>query len=205
MKPLPPNAAAALPLDVPLVASPTGALLLNPAPQVLMWTRDWKRAQELAWLVATEYGKLLLQLAEPLEGVADWLQVGVAACRGVGLPTRVVGAWRGARSLRMPAPLEMAGCGAGIGFPCSTSAASCKPARPRAAPMLRSLQLMSKTKVPCALVTSMDRHTTDALLEKLHLRHHFSVLVTGELSKAPPRAPGTEALRCCALCLLSCS
>ncbi len=43
-------------------------------PQVLMWTRDWKRAQELAWLVATEYARLLLELAEPLDGVEDWLQ-----------------------------------------------------------------------------------------------------------------------------------
>lgn len=40
-----------------------------------MWTRDWKRAQELAWLVATEYARLLLELAEPLDGVEDWLQV----------------------------------------------------------------------------------------------------------------------------------
>lgn len=46
--------------------------------QVLMWTRDMKRAQELAWLVATEYAKLLMDLGEPLEGVAEWLQVGTA-------------------------------------------------------------------------------------------------------------------------------
>jgi len=44
-------------------------------PQVLMWTRDMKRAQELAWLVATEYAKLLMDLGEPMEGVAEWLQV----------------------------------------------------------------------------------------------------------------------------------
>lgn len=40
-----------------------------------MWTRDMKRAQELAWLVATEYAKLLMDLGQPLEGVAEWLQV----------------------------------------------------------------------------------------------------------------------------------
>lgn len=41
-----------------------------------MWTRDWKRAQELAWLVATEYARLLMDTAEPIAGVAEWLQVG---------------------------------------------------------------------------------------------------------------------------------
>ena len=40
-----------------------------------MWTRDWKRAQELAWLVATEYARLLMETAQPLDGVHDWLQV----------------------------------------------------------------------------------------------------------------------------------
>ena len=40
-----------------------------------MWTRDWKRAQELAWLVATEYARLLMETAQPLDGVQDWLQV----------------------------------------------------------------------------------------------------------------------------------
>ncbi|KAL4448919.1 hypothetical protein ABPG77_007636 [Micractinium sp. CCAP 211/92] len=81
---------------------------------VLMWTRDWKRAQELAWLVATEYARLLLELAEPLDGVEDWLQ------------------------------------------------------------------LMAKTRVPCALVTSMDRFTTDQLLDKLGLRQFFTCLVTAD-------------------------
>jgi hypothetical protein len=38
---------------------------------------------------------------------------------------------------------------------------------------------MSKTRVPCALVTSMDRHTTSELLEKLGLRNYFSCSVTG--------------------------
>lgn len=84
------------------------------AMDLLMWTRDWKRAQELAWLVATEYARLLLEVATPLDGVEDWLQ------------------------------------------------------------------LMSKTRVPCALVTSMDRHTTDRLLEKLALRNYFTCLVTAD-------------------------
>lgn len=81
---------------------------------VLMWTREWKRAQELAWLVATEYAALLLEVAQPRDGVVDWLQ------------------------------------------------------------------LMSKTRVPCALVTSMDRHTTSELLEKLGLRNYFSCTVTAD-------------------------
>lgn len=38
---------------------------------------------------------------------------------------------------------------------------------------------MAKTKVPCALVTSMDRYTTDQLLDKLGLRQFFTCLVTG--------------------------
>ena len=38
---------------------------------------------------------------------------------------------------------------------------------------------MSKTKVPTALVTTMDRHTTNALLDKLGLRHYFTCTVTG--------------------------
>ena len=38
---------------------------------------------------------------------------------------------------------------------------------------------MGKTKVPCALVTSMDRHTTDELLARLGLRNYFTCLVTG--------------------------
>ncbi|EFN51235.1 hypothetical protein CHLNCDRAFT_33180, partial [Chlorella variabilis] len=84
------------------------------ATDVLMWTRDWGRAQELAWLVASEYGRLLLDLAQPRDGVADWLQ------------------------------------------------------------------LMSKTRVPCALVTTMDRHTTGELLDKLGLRHYFTCLVTAD-------------------------
>ncbi|KAI7845475.1 hypothetical protein COHA_001023 [Chlorella ohadii] len=84
------------------------------AMDVLMWTRDMKRAQELAWLVATEYAKLLMDLGEPMEGVAEWLQ------------------------------------------------------------------LMSKNRVPSALVTTMDRHTTDALLERLGLRHYFTCTVTAD-------------------------
>lgn len=43
---------------------------------------------------------------------------------------------------------------------------------------------MSKTKVPCCLVTAMDRHTTDALLERLGLRQHFTCTVTGARAAA---------------------
>ena len=44
---------------------------------LLMWTRNWKRAQELAWLVAGEYAHQLQgEAAQPREGVVDWLQVG---------------------------------------------------------------------------------------------------------------------------------
>jgi hypothetical protein len=55
------------------------------ATDVLMWTRDWKRAQEIAWLVATEYGKLLLEVATPLDGVAEWLQVRGCGADGGGM------------------------------------------------------------------------------------------------------------------------
>ena len=65
------------------------------ATDVLMWTRDWGRAQELAWLVASEYGRLLLDLAQPRDGVADWLQVGAAvqADGGLLLCPRAWAAW----------------------------------------------------------------------------------------------------------------
>lgn len=43
--------------------------------QVLQWTRDWKRAQELAWLVAGAYAQLLLEVESPLPGVVEWLQL----------------------------------------------------------------------------------------------------------------------------------
>lgn len=42
---------------------------------MLQWTRDWKRAQELAWLVATAYAQLLGEIEGPLPGVVDWLQL----------------------------------------------------------------------------------------------------------------------------------
>lgn len=47
--------------------------LLRSALQLLQWTRDWKRAQELSWLVATAYGQLLTEVEGPLPGVVDWL------------------------------------------------------------------------------------------------------------------------------------
>jgi beta-phosphoglucomutase-like phosphatase (HAD superfamily) len=42
------------------------------------------------------------------------------------------------------------------------------------------LSLMSKTNVPCALVTSLDRATAAALLERLALRPFFGAMVTAE-------------------------
>ena len=43
--------------------------------QVLQWTRDWKRAQALAWQVATAYAQLLQEVQSPLPGVLEWLQL----------------------------------------------------------------------------------------------------------------------------------
>ncbi len=43
--------------------------------QVLQWTRDWKRAQALAWQVASAYAQLLGEVQAPLPGVLDWLQL----------------------------------------------------------------------------------------------------------------------------------
>ncbi len=49
--------------------------MLNPvvATQVLHWTRDWGRAQELAWRVAVLYAELFQQLQDATLGVAQWL------------------------------------------------------------------------------------------------------------------------------------
>lgn len=84
------------------------------AMNVLQWTRDMRRAQELAWLVATSYAQALREVEQPLPGVVDWLAV------------------------------------------------------------------MSKTNVPCALVTAMDRGTAGELLETLGLRNYFGALVTAD-------------------------
>ena len=84
------------------------------AMHVLQWTSEMKRAQELAWLVATAYAQELRHIERPLPGVVDWLS------------------------------------------------------------------LMSKTNVPCALVTAMDRGTAAELLEKLGLRNYFGALVTAD-------------------------
>ena len=81
---------------------------------VLQWTRDIRRAKELAWLVATAYVDALRGVEAPLPGVREWLA------------------------------------------------------------------LMSKTNVPCALVTAMDRTTAVDLLERLGLRRYFSALVTAD-------------------------
>jgi beta-phosphoglucomutase-like phosphatase (HAD superfamily) len=46
------------------------------AMQVLQWTQNMQRAQELAWLVATEYAKSIQNDIEtPLPGVVEWLSV----------------------------------------------------------------------------------------------------------------------------------
>jgi beta-phosphoglucomutase-like phosphatase (HAD superfamily) len=44
--------------------------------QVLQWTQSMQRAQELAWLVATEYAKMIQNDIEtPLPGVTEWLSI----------------------------------------------------------------------------------------------------------------------------------
>ncbi|KAG7671543.1 putative 5-amino-6-(5-phospho-D-ribitylamino)uracil phosphatase, chloroplastic [Nannochloris sp. 'desiccata'] len=85
------------------------------AMQVLQWTQSMQRAQELAWLVATEYSKMIQNdIQTPLPGVVDWLTI------------------------------------------------------------------MSKTNIPCALVTAIDKTTATQILEKLELRNYFSALVTAD-------------------------
>ena len=42
---------------------------------VLLWTRDMRRAQELAWLVGTEYARSLSDVTTALPGVVDWLSL----------------------------------------------------------------------------------------------------------------------------------
>lgn len=58
-------------------------------------------------------------------------------------------------------------------------AAAPHPTRPHPTPRPPATQLMHKQRVPCALVTTMDRHTTNALLERLGLRQYFTCTVTG--------------------------
>jgi beta-phosphoglucomutase-like phosphatase (HAD superfamily) len=85
------------------------------AMQVLQWTQSMPRAQELAWLVATEYATMIQNdIQNPLPGVVEWLS------------------------------------------------------------------LMSKTNVPCALVTAIDKTTATQILDKLQLRNYFSALVTAD-------------------------
>lgn len=45
------------------------------AMDILQWTRDMKRAKELAWLVAIAYSELLEQVQDPLPGVKEWLAI----------------------------------------------------------------------------------------------------------------------------------
>jgi beta-phosphoglucomutase-like phosphatase (HAD superfamily) len=85
------------------------------AMHVLQWTQSMQRAQELAWLVATEYSAMIQNDIEtPLPGVVEWLSV------------------------------------------------------------------MSKTNVPCALVTAIDKTTATGILEKLSVRQYFGALVTAD-------------------------
>ena len=56
------------------------------AAQVLHWTRDWRRAQELAWRVAVLYAELFQQLQDATLGVAQWL----AALRKANTPCALV-------------------------------------------------------------------------------------------------------------------
>ena len=45
------------------------------AMHVLQWTQNMQRAQELAWLVATEYAKQIHNIDTPLSGVVEWLEI----------------------------------------------------------------------------------------------------------------------------------
>ena len=93
---------------------------------------------------------------------------------------------------------------------------ACPDPPPCPAPALPHPQLMHKTKVPCALVTAMDRHTTDALLHRLGLRNYFCCTVTGAVGcgareaapmagrAALPPLTRTRPCRCYALCLPLC-
>ena len=54
--------------------------------QVLHWTRDWGRAQELAWRVAVLYAQEFEQLRDAMLGVVQWL----AALRKANTPCALV-------------------------------------------------------------------------------------------------------------------
>ncbi len=53
---------------------------------MLHWTRDWGRAQELAWRVAVLYAREFEQLREAMMGVGQWL----AALRKANTPCALV-------------------------------------------------------------------------------------------------------------------
>lgn len=42
---------------------------------ILQWTRNWGRAQELAWLVAVTYNDLIKEIDAALPGVMEWLDL----------------------------------------------------------------------------------------------------------------------------------
>lgn len=106
-----------------------------------------------------------MDLGQQLEGVAAgqaWLQGWTT--KG---PLRVAAGW-------LATPLVS------MCLNCCACTATCCVCLPRTQPSIpHLLQLMSKNRVPSALVTTMDRHTTDALLERLGLRHYFTCTVTG--------------------------
>ena len=41
--------------------------------QVLIWTRDWGKAKELAWQVAAAYASSFKAITEPQPGIREWL------------------------------------------------------------------------------------------------------------------------------------
>ena len=82
MPPLELVLASTLDFQAPLL--PTA--LLELAAQVLHWTRDWGRAQELAWRVAVLYAEQFEQLRDATLGVAQWL----AALRKANTPCALV-------------------------------------------------------------------------------------------------------------------
>lgn len=54
--------------------------------QVLQWTREWGRAQRLAWRVAAVYAERFHALSEPQPGVREWL----AALQRASVPCALV-------------------------------------------------------------------------------------------------------------------
>lgn len=81
---------------------------------VLMWTRDFKRARDLAYGLALHYSREFQLVQQPLPGVQDWLEV------------------------------------------------------------------LHKFKIPCAVVSSLDRVVLGDTLERLGIRRHFAAMTSME-------------------------